>query len=252
MKYKSNFILLLFFLNNLSAQSDIEKFFEVGGDIFTAPAHFDRQDWTNLSASAAATSAAYFLDQSIREFSQENHTAFLNTIFSIDGTYHLGFIAVADAAIYAYGAVAEDDDIRNLGLRLTEATVYSALINYSIKILTSRSRPFLNKGNADFNPFEVNYSQTSFPSLHSTSGFAFSKVMADYIDNIYWKIGWYTFSSLVALARVYHDQHWFSDIIAGALLGYFIGSFVNNHPSNMKKSGPDPVPGYALTFRIGF
>ncbi len=56
--------------------------------------------------------------------------------------------------------------------------------------------------------------------------------MANEIDNFFWKIGWYSLAGLVGYARIYHNQHWFSDVLMGAAIGYFSGEFVNNHSSN--------------------
>ena len=234
----------------LNAQSDAKKFLEVGGDIFTSPKDFNSNDWINLAGTTVITTAGFYFDEEMRKFSQENKTDFLNTLFSIDDYYNLSTIAVADVAIWGYGAAANDDKTKDLGLKLTEATVYSTIINQFIKILTSRSRPFLNMGNLDFSPIQLGYDQTAFPSGHSTSTFAFSKVMADEIDNIYWKIGWFTASALVALARIYNDQHWFSDVILGAAIGYFVGEFVSNHSTNKKKDSVNT--GSMSKFKINF
>ena len=264
MKYKITIVIFLFLSCDCFSQSasssqenpdnDFSKFFEVGGDIFTSPKNFNSNDWINFAGTALITTSGFYFDYSIRNFAQENKTDFLNALLSIDDYYNLYSIAVADAAILGYGAVSEDDNVRNLGLKLTEATVYSTLINCLIKFLTSRSRPFLDRGNTDFNPIQLGYDQTSFPSLHSTSTFAFSKVMADEIDNIYWKITWFTTSTLVALARIYNDQHWLSDVILGAAIGYFIGEFVSNHSTNKKeeKVNPDSISKFNITFSFAF
>jgi len=250
------FALCLVFLplEKLSSQSDAKKFLEVGEDIFTSPKDFNSNDWIKLGGTAALTTAGFYFDEEMRNFTRENKTNFLNTVFSIDDYYNLYTIALADIAILGYGSASDDNDVKNLGLKLSEATVYSTIINYFIKLLTSRSRPFLNMGNLDFNPIQLGYDRTAFPSGHSTSTFAFSKVMADEIDNIYWKITWYTASTLVALARIYHDQHWLSDVILGAAIGYFVGEFVSNHSTNKKEDSlnPDSMSKFNISFSIAF
>jgi len=56
--------------------------------------------------------------------------------------------------------------------------------------------------------------------------------MANEVDNVFWKIGWYSLAGLVGYARIYNNQHWFSDVLMGAAIGYFSGEFVNNHNTN--------------------
>jgi len=260
MNYEIKLVVFLFLTSICFPQieenpdKDFSKFFEVGRDIFTSPKNFNSNDWIKLGATTVITTSSFYFDNSIRNFTRENKTDFLNALLSIDDYYNLYSIALADAAILGYGAVSEDDDVKNLGLKLTEATVYSTLINYFIKFLSSRSRPFLDRGNTDFNPIQLGYDQTSFPSLHSTNTFAFSKVMADEIDNIYWKITWFTASSLVALARIYNDQHWFSDVILGAVIGYFVGEFISNHSTNKDEepANPNSISKFNITFKFAF
>jgi membrane-associated phospholipid phosphatase len=258
-KNKINLLILFFILcalypAGLTAQSDTKKFFEVGEDIFTSPKDFNSNDWIKFAGTAALTTAGFCFDNEVRGFSQTSKTDFFNTLFKIDDYYNLYTIAIADIAIWGYGSAANKNDIEDLGLKLTEATVYSTLINYFIKFLTGRSRPFLNTGNLDFNPIQLGYDQSSFPSLHSTNTFAFSKVMADEIDNIYWKITWFTASTLVSLARIYNDQHWLSDVILGAAIGYFVGEFVSNHSTNKKedKVNPGSMSKFNITFNFAF
>jgi hypothetical protein len=238
----------------LNAQSDTKKFLEVGEDIFTSPADFNSNDWIKVAGTTVLTTTGLYFDEEVRNFSQANKKDFLNSLFRIDDYYNLYTIALADVAILGYGSASDDNDTKNLGLKLTEATVYSTIINYFIKFLTSRSRPFLNMGNTDFNPIQLGYDRTAFPSGHSTSTFAFSKIMADEIDNIYWKISWFTASTLVALARIYNDQHWLSDVILGAAIGYFVGEFVSNHSTNKKDDEVNlgPISKFNITFSFAF
>ena len=84
-------------------------------------------------------------------------------------------------------------------------------------------------------PFSVADDRVSFPSGHSTLAFAFSTVMAHQVNNIFWKVGWFSAAGLVSYARMYHDQHWFSDVLIGGAIGYFTGRFVVNHPLNNKE-----------------
>src|SRR5690606_19049876 len=53
-----------------------------------------------------------------------------------------------------------------------------------------------------------------------------------------WVVGAATYSgaTLVGLARMYHDMHWASDVVAGAAIGIFTGRRVvrwqHSHPRN--------------------
>lgn len=217
-----------------SAEKDFEKFFEVGGSLLTAPKDFESGDWIKLSASIGITGLALLVDDDVKQISQSIKTEFLNTVFKIDDYYHSEIMAACVVVFYSFALIYKNNEIRNLSLRLAEAAVYGSLINMSIKFLAGRSRPFYTETPFEFSPFKTNFEQTSFPSGHSTLAFAYSTVMAKEYQNFFWKFGWYLLALLTAYAKVYNNEHWFSDIIFGTVIGYLVGEFVNNHPTNQE------------------
>jgi len=238
-----------------SAQKDFENFFEVGGDLFTAPKDFESDDWIKLSASIGITGLAMLVDDDVKNFSQSTKTEFLNTVFEIDKYYHTEFMAASVVLMYGYALIDDNSEVRNLSLRLTEATVYSSIINLSIKVIAGRSRPYYAETPFEFDPFETSHEQTSFPSGHTTLAFAYSTVMAKEYQNFFWKFGWYSLAVLTGYARIYNNQHWFSDVIFGSAIGFFVGEFVNNHPTNQKTGlvgepvlPPPPFFSYKISF----
>ncbi len=70
------------------------------------------------------------------------------------------------------------------------------------------------------------------PSGHSTVAFAVSSVLANRINNTFASIGLYTLAGITALSRVYHDEHWASDVLLGSAVGYFIGDFISSKRNN--------------------
>jgi membrane-associated phospholipid phosphatase len=236
-----------------SAEEDFEKFIEVGGDLFTAPKNFESEDWINLSATIGLTGLAMLVDHDLKHFSQSNKTEFLTTVFKIDDYYHTELMAASIVLLYGFGLIDENNEVRNLSLRLAEATVYSTIINMGFKFIGGRSRPFYTDSPFEFEPFKTNYEQTSFPSAHSTLAFAYSTVMAKEYQNFFWKFGWYSVAVLTAYARIYNNEHWLSDVIFGSAIGYFVGEFVNNHPTNQRTesvSEPTLPPPPFFSFKV--
>ena len=233
--------------------NDFEKFFEVGGDIFTQPANFTSDDWIKLSVTFGITGLSTLIDKDIQEFSQSNKSDFTDHLFKIDKYYHIESMIISIAAIYGYGVLADNENVRNLGLRLSEATFYSGLINLSTRFLIGRGRPNITESQYDFRPLDFSWDYSAFPSAHTTLAFAYSAVMAQEYNNFFWKFGWYSLSALVGYARIYNDQHWLSDVLMGAALGYFIGEFVNNHKTNQLNNNPGTVvPQPIVNFKIPF
>jgi membrane-associated phospholipid phosphatase len=65
------------------------------------------------------------------------------------------------------------------------------------------------------------------PSGHSAIAFALATTLADDIDRTWATVGLYTLASGVAWSRLNDDQHWLSDVAAGAALGIVSAKVVN-------------------------
>jgi membrane-associated phospholipid phosphatase len=235
--------------DELKPRHDVSNFFKVGGDVFTSPSKFDSKDWIILGSSIGLTTGAFLIDEEIKSFALSNQNSFNDALFEMDKYYHIEFMAAGIGALYIYGLSADNYKVRNLALRLTEATVFASLINLGTKFVLGRGRPQVNESATNFKLFNTTWEFTSLPSGHSTLSFAYSTVLAGEYKNFFWKFGWYTAAALVGAARIYHNVHWFSDVVLGAAIGYAVGEFVNNHKSNNPKNYP-PNEDFNLSFRI--
>jgi len=255
MKLKSLFLLVLTFSSISLPQfkeigTDFNKFIKTGKETFSNPSKWNSSDWLILSGTVAFTAGTFLADKPARDFALKNKSSFNDFLFQYDKAFNFAVPLIGIIGTYGYGVAFKDPKIRNLGLQLTESCAYSGIITVVLKSLAGRSRPYTNKGNMNWSPFKTNDDQLSFPSGHSTLSFAFCTVMANHIDNVYWKIGWYSFAALVSSARIYHDQHWFSDVIAGSAIGYFIGDYVSKHPENRSIQEGIPISDFNFSFSL--
>lgn len=62
----------------------------------------------------------------------------------------------------------------------------------------------------------------SFPSGHATIAFAMAVVVSRYEPRLRWV--WYGLAAVISFTRVYLGVHYPSDVVAGVLLGWGIGS----------------------------
>lgn len=119
-----------------------------------------------------------------------------------------------------------------LGLRAAEAIAVSSAISAVMKALGGRWRPFLAPGEPWHWSFAHGWADAryfSMPSGHTTVSFAFAVVLSTSLAGISrtLRLGAIFLAcgaaAGVAFARVYLDQHWLSDVAAGALLGSVTG-----------------------------
>jgi membrane-associated phospholipid phosphatase len=119
-----------------------------------------------------------------------------------------------------------------LGLRGAEAIAVASAISGIVKGFAGRTRPFVTPGE----PWHWNFAHGwtdahyfSMPSGHTTAAIAFAaaisvasarRVSRGRAAMIACVLG---AGILVAFVRVYTNQHWFSDVVAGAVLGATTG-----------------------------
>jgi hypothetical protein len=118
--------------------------------------------------------------------------------------------------LYAYALAAKDDPYKKRSLILLEGLVYDNLATLFLKAAFERDTPN-HKGFMGI--------KDSFPSGHVSSTFA----MAAMLDGMYGhKVGYplYLVGGYVALSRLNDEDHYLSDCVFGAFLGYTIGKAV--------------------------
>jgi membrane-associated phospholipid phosphatase len=119
------------------------------------------------------------------------------------------------AAFAAYGLAFHDSGALRTSRDLAAALALTSVGVWAFKFTTHRERP--DGSNA-----------YSFPSGHAATAFAAATV----IDRRYGGVvGWaaYGAAALAAEARVADSHHYLSDVVAGAIMGHFIGRFVTRH-----------------------
>ena len=163
-------------------------------------------------------------------------------VFRIVG--HPGAI-IAGGGLYAGGLLAGDRRVEDLGLHTLESVLLAETLTSAVKIVAGRARPFKSPDNArNFKLFRgfKDDDYKSFPSGHATAAFALaSTVTAE--TSLWWRDSrWivgpimYGAATLTGLSRIYNNQHWASDVVAGAAIGTFTGikifRYQHSHPDN--------------------
>jgi len=243
-------LLFLIFIINLSIQSyaqisqnftdDAGHFLDTGKELSAAIWNADGNDYINFALLSAGVLGISLVDKSMRIFAQDQQSSFNDKLFIVDRYYgNKWYMLGGMSAIYLGGLLSQNEHLRETGLYTAEAYFYTAVFTVITKEIFGRVRPYKNEGPNKFNPFSFKESRRSFFSGHSSTVFAVSTVMASRIDNLFWKIGWYTAASITAVARIYRDRHWLSDSTAGALVGHAIGNFVVNRSESKISLYPD-------------
>ena len=179
--------------------------------------------------------SSFYLDSAFWEFITSLKSNFADAIFSFGHWYGSGNPTLyLFLLLYIIGASFKLEKIRDTGLLIGESFVFSGFISLLFKSFFGRWRPFTNHGDLSFYGFTwADNDHLSFTSGHANVAFALSMSLAAYAPNIYLKIFFYILAVITGLSRIYHNQHWLSDVVVGGLISIVITkSLIENRKLN--------------------
>lgn len=152
---------------------------------------------------------------------------------------------LAGVGLYAFGRANGQRRVQALGLHSVGSILIADVLGGTIKLVAGRARPYVDIDNpADFQLFRgfSGHAYQSFPSGHTINAFAFASTVTRetqfWWPHSAWYVGtvMYGGASLMGVSRIYNNQHWASDVMAGAAIGTLIGlkvvKYTHSHPGN--------------------
>jgi len=226
------------------------------GDVVVSPLHWKGKDLLLFGGVVAGTGLLALFDHEIKQ-AVITHNPYSIREFSLFIT-HAGeapFLIGLSASLYISGEIAKSQGLRRTGLLTLESFAISGGIVTVLKFVFGRPRPTSNLGVFAFHPFSLSNFRHSFPSGHSASIFAAASVIAGEIDNPVLGAMIYGAAGLVAVSRIYNNEHWGTDIFVGSALGYFVGKMVlrlnRRSSTNSATLSAAPGPGgFSLSLRF--
>lgn len=201
--------------------------------VITAPSRWQTQEWQNLGWPAlAVVGTAAVVDHPVRDAMrrQPGNSRFMRDIERFGAEYSAGVLG----GFFLAGAVENNDKAMAVAQDgLAASFIVSGLVTPALKYATGRSRPRETTGIAHFHPFS---GASSFPSGHTTQAFTVASAISAHYDETWVKYSSYAIAGLVGIARSYHDAHFASDILAGALIGNLVGQSVITY-NQTRRSG---------------
>lgn len=186
---------------------------------------------------AVATAALMPFDQrvaiSLQRPGLQQHAALSHAATGLELLAIPGVFLGSGAAFLA-GRVEHRRSLADVGLHVGEASVVATALTEVLKSVAGRARPYVSH---DTNPHDFGFGRgltkgedySAFPSAHATVAFAAATALTEEITR--WRPQAtrvvaplaYGGATLVGLARMYHDQHWASDVVLGAGVGTLSG-----------------------------
>jgi len=237
---------------------------------FTKPFHMQKKDWPKVGEFVALEVALSFADEKIQEnaLSLRNKSKTVRDINEYVTNFGGLYEVYTLVGMGTFGALFNKPKMLTTTFLATQAYLTGGAVGNVIKIITGRQRPdFLLDASGRVDPsFHGPFSSVrdingnrisgSWPSGHTTVAFAAATVFAmEYKDKPLIPILSYSAATLIGLSRMVENRHWFSDVVAGAALGYLSGrQVVNNYHRYAKLKAPTQpknTVAFNLDYRFG-
>ena len=165
-----------------------------------------------------------------KNFNDNSYFEYGNNRVDVDDV--LQFIPATTALSLNFVGIKSKNSFKNKVIILATSTILMGITVKFIKTATNELRP-------DASTFN------SFPSGHTANSFLGAELLyQEYKDQSFWYgISGYAVAASVGVLRMYHNRHWFTDVVAGAGIGilstkmaYWLVPKINKLFSNSKKT----------------
>jgi membrane-associated phospholipid phosphatase len=166
-------------------------------------------------------------------------------------TEYTGMIVPIASPVLAYGIgrFTKDRKLQVFGAALAQSALINSAYQTVIKVFAGRQQmcndQATDDGSGDYSSGSSDYSRMfrwgflrgrgdsdpfgfvdGWPSGHTANAVAAAAIISEiYDDNIWLTVGAYTYAALIGVGMSFYD-HWASDIIGGALIGFAVGKTV--------------------------
>ena len=204
-----------------------------------------------LGAAAAVALAAPF-DSSVYAWMTSHPDApLMRAIAPVRETFRAPFYELGSAlylipisgALYAGGRLGDERNVRDAGLGCFAAEVSSSAIRVLIQLTVNRDRPRESADAGHIAPtWTRRYKGFSFPSGHVANPAACASFVSNRFELGVAEPAMGVYVGALMLARIADGQHWGSDVVAGAAMGYAIGKALADRQEQRMRSTVNPVP----------
>ena len=192
------------------------------------PLSWKGNDWLKAGVITTAAIAIMPYDENISR-SIKGDQRYYNSAAVVGGkAYGEGYVIGGVMAAYGiYGLAAHDTGAKKIAIELLQSGLYAGAVTEVLKVVVGRARPYMELGANTFQPFTfLNSGFQSMPSGHTTLAFALSTVLSRHANSTALKVLAFVPAGFTMFSRIYQSDHWLSDEIIGASVGYFTANWV--------------------------
>jgi len=198
---------------------------------------FHKGDWKIAAGAAVATGVVMVFDERIAHWVRESDAVQGDSVRlrHVKSATVVNEVPLTIAAVLTYGIgmLAQKPVVADVGAHLTEALVTTIVTSEVVRSGLGRARPHASPDDAfDFHPGGglTKFEYRAFPSLHAAVAFTAASVLTQEMKlrhvkaRRYWTPVLFAAATIPGFTRIYLDQHWSSDVVAGSVVGWYIGT----------------------------
>jgi membrane-associated phospholipid phosphatase len=198
--------------------------------IWTSPSKIRFSDTTWMVPLGGLAAALFATDSDFsRHLSNAPNTL---TRYRHISDYGLGAMGAGAAGFYALGFLAHNEHQRETGFLSGEASIDALAMVELLKYTAGRERPYQDNGNGEFLR-----GGSSFPAEHAAAAWSIAGILAHEYPNPFIKFLSYGAATVVSVSRIEAKQHFPSDVLIGAAIGYLTSHYVYNAHHNPELAG---------------
>ncbi len=163
-----------------------------------------------------AIALSFLADKEVEDFIKSNKAETLDDIGSSFSSVAPQYLILAGALGYVYGYFTKNNKFAYASQLSVESSIIAASIVLPLKLIVGRKRPEDTDKIMDFGFHDFD---ASFPSGHTAVSFAFFGTYASIYNKGVTPYLLYSIPVLIGFGRIYEDKHYFSDVVAGAVVG---------------------------------
>src|SRR5580704_7217913 len=194
----------------------VKNLFSDQAAIWTSPKRLRWEDATWLLPFAEVSGGFFETDRStVRALPGSPQTQQRFRTLSDAG---LASLAGAGGGLYLWSRISHDDHQRETGILATEAVLDSLAVSSTLQYSFGREQPYQDDGRGRFF-----HGGNSFPSDHSAMAWSAASVIAHEYPGALTEFLAYGMATAVSAARVTGKEHFPSDVVVSAAMGWLIG-----------------------------
>jgi hypothetical protein len=198
--------------------------------LWTSPSKIRFSDTTWMVPLGGLTAALFATDSDFsRHLSNDPNTLTHYRHISDYGAYSM---AAGAAGTYFLGLLTHNEHERETGFLSGESAIDALVAVEALKFATGRQRPYQGTGAGNF--FKGG---TSFPSEHAAGAWAIAGIVAHEYPSPFMKVVSYGLATMVSATRINAKQHFPSDVLVGAAIGYLTSQYVYHRHHNPELPG---------------